>query len=112
MSSLEKAMIASALITAHAANTALTGKHTMKKTDISAKVRKRIYERDKYCVYCGKWCGEGYPRNIAHLTSRGSGGLGIEENLYLVCPDCHVKEHNGELDRNIPINYLKGLYKK
>ena len=82
----------------------------MKKTEITNKVRQRIYERDRYCVYCGAWCGEGYPRNIAHLKSKGAGGLGREENLYLVCPSCHVKEHNGETDKNIPLNYLKSLY--
>ena len=82
----------------------------MKKTEISKKVRERIYQRDKYCIYCGTWCGDGYPRNIAHFISRGAGGLGIEENLYLVCPNCHIKEHNGELDRSIVVNYLKKLY--
>ena len=82
----------------------------MKKTDISKAVIKRIYERDRVCVYCHRWCGEGYPRNIAHLTSRGAGGPGREQNLYLVCPDCHIREHNGELDKRIPVEYLKGLY--
>ena len=82
----------------------------MRKTDISNAVRKRIYERDKYCVYCGTYCGDGYPRNIAHLISRGAGGSGREENLYLVCPSCHVKEHNGELDKSIPVSYLRRLY--
>ena len=82
----------------------------MKKTDIPNSVRKRIYERDKWCVYCGAWCGEGYPRNIAHYSSRGSGGPGIEQNLYLVCPTCHIQEHNGEKDRTIVRDYLKGLY--
>lgn len=52
---------------------------------IATDVRKVIHERDKWCILCGK----SYGLEIAHYVSRGSGGMGIEENLVLLCQDCH-----------------------
>lgn len=52
---------------------------------ISPKARKTVHERDKWCVMCGKT----YQLEIAHYISRGNGGLGIPENLVLLCQDCH-----------------------
>ena len=62
-----------------------------KACDISPKVRQVVYERDGgLCVYCGK---QGIPN--AHYIPRGQGGLGIEENIVTLCPDCHHLYDNG-----------------
>ena len=62
-----------------------------KACDISPSVRKAVKERDEYCVYCGS------PHNlqIAHYISRGRGGLGIEQNLSVLCFRCHSALDNG-----------------
>lgn len=52
---------------------------------ISPQARKIVKERDKWCVCCGNI----YKLEIAHYISRGSGGLGIPENLVLLCQACH-----------------------
>lgn len=47
-----------------------------------------IGERDRYqCVFCGST----YQLTQAHYISRAQGGLGIPENLAIVCMDCHYK---------------------
>ena len=56
-----------------------------KATDISNKVRKIVKDRDKYCVICGS----SHNLEIAHYISRKHGGLGIPENLILLCKQCH-----------------------
>lgn len=60
-------------------------------TAISARVRKRIHERDQYCRYCGRSTN----LQIAHYVSRGRGGKGCEENLILLCSTCHWQMDNG-----------------
>lgn len=54
-------------------------------TSISNEVRKTIHERDKWCILCGK----NHYLEIAHFIPRSRGGMGIEENLVLLCRDCH-----------------------
>ena len=61
-----------------------------KATDISKAVREAVYERDKWCVYCGK---QGIPN--AHYIPRSAGGLGIEQNILTLCPECHNRYDNG-----------------
>ena len=56
--------------------------------DISAPVKKRVWERDKgKCVICGNH--NAFPN--AHYIPRSKGGLGIEENIVTMCIDCHYK---------------------
>ena len=52
---------------------------------IPAAVKRRVRDRDKgLCVLCGK---PGDP--VCHFISRAHGGLGIEENIWTGCCDCH-----------------------
>lgn len=76
---------------------------------INAKTREIVRERDKWCVCCGN----PYRLEIAHFISRGSGGLGVEQNLVLLCRECHREyDQSGkrEIYRNYLRNYLKTQY--
>ena len=55
-----------------------------KATSIPPKVKAAVLERDGWCVWCGR---PGEPN--AHFIPRSHGGLGIEENILTLCPDCH-----------------------
>lgn len=77
--------------------------------DVRPSVRKAVFERDKYCIFCGS------PRSLqaAHYISRGQGGLGIKENLTAVCMECHDKlDHspNKLLMQEVQKEYLESLY--
>lgn len=50
--------------------------------------RKRIIERDKYCMGC-----RGKGTQIHHVRGRAQGGRGVFENGMLVCHACHDKLH-------------------
>jgi len=81
-------------------------------TDITPKIRVEILERDKYCVSCGS------PSmlTIAHVfVNRSAGGLGIKENLAVLCMSCHHHYDNGlqydqEIVRAKVQTYMYGLY--
>ncbi len=52
---------------------------------IPREVKDRVYARDRgLCVICHR---AGIPN--AHIISRAQGGLGIEQNLVTLCPECH-----------------------
>lgn len=80
-----------------------------KYTSISAAVKKAVYLRDHgHCVLCGRpgdpWC---------HVVSRGNGGLGREENVVTLCPDCHREYDHGPNRKEIYVRlvaYMKGFY--
>ena len=58
-----------------------------KATDISQAVKRKVFERDNGCCVV---CGNSY--NVmpnAHFIPRSKGGLGIEENILTLCPECH-----------------------
>ena len=79
-------------------------------TDIPIKVKEAVFERDKRrCIYCHK--NNGIPN--AHYIRRSQGGLGIEQNIVTLCPDCHKQYDNGnkreELEEYIG-EYLKFKY--
>jgi hypothetical protein len=61
-------------------------------TAISMTVRRNVKERDQFCFLCGQSQGH----QIAHYIPRSKGGLGIEQNLGLVCLWCH-----GLLDQSV-----------
>ena len=62
-----------------------------KATSIPTEVRKRVEERDgQKCLVCGRQ-GQGF----CHYVPRSQGGLGIEQNLVTLCPDCHREMDNG-----------------
>lgn len=57
-----------------------------KALSITAVVRKRVMERDNgQCVLCGRTDR----LQCAHYIGRGQSGLGIPENLVMLCADCH-----------------------
>ena len=81
-----------------------------KACDISPKVRKEVYDRDGCCIVCGT------TRNlqVAHFIGRGRLGLGIPQNLGMMCIECHRRYDNGDAHKTIEIifeNHLKNHYK-
>ena len=60
-------------------------------TSIPMEVKRKVYIRDGgKCIVCGK---AGLPN--AHYIRRSHGGLGIEENVVTLCPQCHHDFDNG-----------------
>jgi 5-methylcytosine-specific restriction endonuclease McrA len=69
-----------------------------KACDISPSVRKEVLERDDcQCIVCGS----NQNLQIAHFISRGRLGLGIPQNLGVMCVGCHVSYDNGKMRREI-----------
>lgn len=63
---------------------------------IDKTVKIAVAERDSVqghpcCVWCGKPAPTDYELAFsnAHYISRAQGGLGIEENILTLCPECH-----------------------
>lgn len=57
----------------------------------------------------------GFPKLVQmHILSRGvSGGLGIEQNIVTLCPECHYEEDHGLNTQHYEDyieTYLKGIY--
>lgn len=84
-----------------------------KATDISQKVKERVWERDNHaCVICGN------TYNVmpnAHFIPRSKGGLGIEENIFTACTrltdnDCHYKFDEFGIGKDIVIAHFKSIY--
>lgn len=80
-----------------------------KALQVSPQVRQTVVKRDKWCIRCGKV----YRLEVAHYVSRGSGGLGIPQNLVLLCQECHrlydQSVHRNTIGKFIE-NYLKTHY--
>lgn len=56
---------------------------------VSASLRQKLLEKHNYaCVSCGI-TNETVPLEIAHIVPVSSGGESTEENLTLLCPNCH-----------------------
>lgn len=83
-----------------------------KATEIPKEVKLKVWERDNHqCILCGK----NVPWNLAnaHFIPRGLGGLGIQENIFTACEDCHREQDNGlnsKLYTDKVENYLRGIY--
>lgn len=81
-----------------------------KACDISPKVRNEVLERDNcQCIICG----ERHNLQIAHYVSRARLGLGIPQNLAVMCISCHFSYDNGKLHKEIKNafkDYLKAHY--
>lgn len=59
---------------------------------ITQTVREIVYQRDnERCIICGS--NQGLPN--AHYIARSHGGLGVEENIVTLCPECHRRYDNG-----------------
>lgn len=81
--------------------------------EISKKVKEKVWKRDnEHCIICGKWVPASCAN--AHYIKRSQGGLGIEQNIVTMCPECHYEEDFGQATKlyedNIKI-YLKTKYK-
>lgn len=81
-------------------------------TSIPKSVKEIVWERDGHkCIFCHKYV----PVECAccHFIPRSQGGLGIPENIFTACNDCHREQDNGmntlELERKVEI-YLQNYY--
>lgn len=86
-----------------------------KALSISAAVRERVRERDGCCVLCFLKRGIFNARGLecAHYISRGQSGLGIEENLVMLCPSCHKETDQSEkreANREMIAEHLRNIY--
>ena len=69
---------------------------------IPESVKRAVYERDGgRCVLCSRF---GEPN--AHFIARSHGGLGIEENIVTLCPECH-RRYDQTTDRKWIREYLQ-----
>ncbi len=78
-------------------------------TEIKAKTRKEVIERDRNCIFCGT----SQMLSVAHYVSRANGGKGVKENLALVCIPCHQKlDQSTERKKLLQIfkNHLQSNY--
>lgn len=70
--------------------------------EIPRKVKEAVFKRDGgACVWCAH---VGAPN--AHYIARGHGGLGIEENILTLCPNCH-RRYDQTTDREKMREYFK-----
>lgn len=83
-----------------------------KATEISKIVKEAVWYRDSgKCIFCNKKVSTFYAN--AHFVKRSQGGLGIPENIFTACEDCHREQDNGlnsKLLTDKAENYLKGIY--
>lgn len=83
-----------------------------KATSIPKQVKLIVWERDNHkCIFCGREV----PWNLAnsHFIKRSHGGLGIPENLFCNCLECHNKfddSINREWMLPIARHYLMSKY--
>lgn len=83
-----------------------------KATEIPKWVKEIVWERDKHkCIFCHKQV----PVECAccHFIPRSLGGLGIPENIYTGCSDCHREQDNGLNTKGYDLkveNHLKDIY--
>lgn len=83
-----------------------------KEKEIPEKVKEAVYERDNHrCIFCHKIVRKKHA--CCHFIPRSAGGLGIEENIFTACDNCHREQDNGlntkEFDKKAK-RYLKSIY--
>lgn len=77
---------------------------------VSSKVRIEVYIRDNGCCVL---CGTPYNLQAAHYISRGRGGLGIAENLVMLCVECHRRYDQSKERQRLQLHiyaYLSRFY--
>ena len=84
-----------------------------KACEISPATKINVWERDKHkCIFCGK--NVQVSCACCHFVPRSHGGLGIEQNIFTACPDCHREQDNGlnsKVYDAFAEKYLKSIYK-
>ena len=83
-----------------------------KACDISPAVKTKVWARDGYsCILCGRYVDKSYA--CCHFISRAQGGIGIEENIFTACTDCH-RAYDQTVHRRVIRerirNYLQSKY--
>lgn len=88
-----------------------------KALSIPTAVKAAVADRDSHggwpcCILCGRPAPERLAWSNAHYISRGQGGLGVEENILTLCPDCHRAYDTGKRQALRPIlrAYLQDNY--
>lgn len=94
-------------------------RHRTESLSIPPAVKQAVAQRDSVdghpcCILCGDPAPTDAPMafSCAHYISRGQGGLGIEENILTLCPECH-RLYDGEgrqVFRPILTRYLREHY--
>nr|DAH94331.1 MAG TPA: HNH endonuclease, GmR87, NESG, Structural Genomics.6A [Caudoviricetes sp.] len=94
-------------------------RHRTESLSIPPAVKQAVARRDSVdghpcCILCGDPAPTDAPMafSCAHYISRGQGGLGIEENILTLCPECH-RLYDGEgrkVFRPILTRYLREHY--
>ena len=96
-------------------------KDRTKALQIPYKVKQAVANRDSVegwpcCVLCGRPAPTSAPLafSCAHYIARSQGGLGIEENILTLCPDCHGEYDGKERNKHKPYltQYLRRCYRK
>ena len=77
-----------------------------KSLGITMAVKEAVAERDSFDGYpCCLLCGCPAPVNNrlafsnAHYISRSQGGLGVEEFIVTLCPNCHINRYDQGTER-------------
>lgn len=83
-----------------------------KEKEIPKEVKIAVWNRDKHkCIFCEKLVDVFYAN--AHFIPRSAGGLGIEENIFTACENCHREQDNGKYTKlydEIAEKHLKRIY--
>lgn len=98
----------------------MSGRMT-KAVAIPRSVKEAVARRDTFrgwtcCILCGAPAPSENPLSFsnAHYIPRSKGGLGIEENILTLCPNCHRRYDNTEEREELKeefAEYLKSFYK-
>ena len=89
--------------------------HTRTKAlEIPKTVKETVAERDSFDGHpCCLLCGSPAPVNNrlafsnAHFISRSQGGLGVEENIVTLCPNCHINRYDQGAEREQIREFLR-----
>ena len=66
-----------------------------KATAISPEVKRIVWQGDgKRCILCDRYAPMDWA--CAHVVRRSHGGMGVEENIVTLCPECHREADEGK----------------
>lgn len=66
-----------------------------KAVDITFETKEKVWNRDdNQCIFCLKYVPVDCAN--AHYIKRSQGGLGIEQNVFTACYECHYQEDFGQ----------------